>query len=114
MVDEVKQQNWTALDKDSRGGQALDEDVAAREETAAEEDAVATWEVAGIGDVGATVDVEAAAVEEDDKRGRWQATRPRLCRTRPPEFAPRAGNRGVDTVSAVAVGAVQRPRQGRQ
>ena len=37
----------------------------------AEEVAVAAGEAAGIGDVAATVDVAAAAVEEDDERGRW-------------------------------------------
>ena len=39
------------------------------EETAAEEAAVAAGEAAGTGDVGVTVDVAAAAVEEDDERG---------------------------------------------
>ena len=69
--DEATQQTWVALDYDGRGGRALDEDAAAREETAAEEMAVAAGEAAGIGDMAATVDVAAAAVEEDDERGRW-------------------------------------------
>ena len=113
-VDETTQHNWAALDEDSRGGRTLDEDAMAREETAVEEAAVAAGEAAVTGDVGATVDVAAAAVEEDDERGRWQATRPRLRRTRPSEFAPQAGSRGVDTATGVVVAAVQRPRRGRR
>ena len=46
--DEATQHKWAALDYDGRGGRALDEDAAAREETAAEEGAVAAGEMAGI------------------------------------------------------------------
>ena len=62
-MDEVKQQNRAALDEDSRGGRALDEDATAREETAAEEAALAAGEAAGTGDLGAPVYVAATAVE---------------------------------------------------
>ena len=51
-VDEVKQLNWTALDEESRGSQALDKDGAALEEMGVEETAMDAGGVADIGQHG--------------------------------------------------------------